>query len=261
MLNSRYVHLHEALGLGVMWLKQDARVLIAQQSNSDTIVAKHQQPESSVKTSNPSAQSARLAALQQLNNINQKISKQTSSNKTQVSLNKNIPNSPPIAPLSGSLKTNQADVEHKVKMKTVRVMVLSVCASLQDLAVGKLFSGEDGILLNKMLQAIGLQNDDVLFSTWLKDMPDFNPKPPQTIVADAFWRVQQEYQNGGEPILLLLGDFFQRPEVMTYVQELGKNVRYFWIDHPMRIASNAALKRPAWTTLQKMQTALYDRLK
>lgn len=241
MLNTRYIHLHEALGLGPMWLHNNARVL-------SPIVPSHPTETEHKSTDNltlttpkkPSASSARLAVLQKItaaaepeNRANEdKIAEETAAQPSDLT-----------SPVSGSLKP-------------VRVMVLSVCASPNDVAAGQLFSGEDGVLLGKMFAAIQLAPENVHLTTWLKDLPDFNPKPEIAAVQAALPRVQAEYQACGEPVLLLLGDFFQRPDVMEQVRQLGDDVRHFHIAHPMRIASNSTLKRPAWATLQALQREL-----
>lgn len=253
MLASRYIHLHEALGLGPMWLKQTARILPSHSVNTTTInqhtqhAPTTQQP--SVAAPKPTTSSARLTTLQHVSNH----IKQTNNliDPTTTTANNNHTNTPIstqewLQTLSGSITP-------------VKLMALSVCASPADIAAGKLLSGEEGTLFNKMLAAIHLMPQEVFLTTWLKDLPDFLPKPPIEKVAEAFPRVQAEYELSGRPILLLLGDFFQRPDVIVHIKQLNSNVAYFHIPHPMRILNNPTLKRPAWDTLQIMQRHLLSK--
>lgn len=249
MLDTRYIHLHEALGLGAMWLRQGARILTPIASDTPvapTVSAPAASEVATPRVSTPQAQSARLAALQ-------KVGGQAATANT----TKHMPTET-VTPTPETMKTidTQLPTHFSGSLKPVAVMVLSVCASPEDVATGRLFSGQDGDLLRKMLAAIGLGEEDVLLNTWLKDLPDFNPAPSPQMVEQAFARICAEYQQSGEPVLLLLGGFFERADVLQHIQKLGENVRYYTIAHPMRIASNPALKRPAWETLQQLQQAL-----
>lgn len=256
MLSSRYVHLHEALGLGAMWLKQGARVLVNDEPREqETIVAPtiniQAVPEivsnSVLRQARSKPQekmtAARLSALQR---VGSKTLQQHDEMREAV----------PLSPQKVVLSKQDWLAQLSGSIKPVRVMVLSVCASPADVAAGQLFSGEEGVLLRKMLAAINLSADDVLLNTWLKDLPDFNPKPAPEVVADALPRVQAEYELSGEPVLLLLGDFFQRPEMQAYLAQLGDKVRHFSIAHPARLINHPQLKRPAWEALQALQAVL-----
>lgn len=246
MLDTRYIHLHEALGLGAMWLRQGARMLTS--SVADTPPIAPVEPKTVAPTPTPKAQSARLAALQKVGSQTVNAAAKSAPIETE---------SVVAAPAKTAI--TELPTDFSGSLKPVAVMVLSVCASPEDVAAGKLFSGQDGDLLRKMLAAIQLGEEDVLLNTWLKDLPDFNPSPSADIVAQAFGRIQREYQQSGEPVLLLLGGFFERKDVLQHIEKLGEKVHYFVIPHPMRIASNPALKRPAWETLQAMQQVLKNR--
>lgn len=236
MLDSRYVHLHEALGLGVMWLKQGAKVIHlpdavnATASPTPSAVA----PTTPSKSHHTGINSARQAILQRLNAPT-------------------TPQTRPLSPITPEPQTEIASPVPMVDVPKVRVMALSVCASVADIAMGKLFSGEDGVLLHKMFHAINLQPEQVYLTTWLKDLPDFNPKPPTEIVQSATARLQTEWQRSQADALLLMGDFFDREDVRTEVNKIRGNKPYFTIPHPQRILSNPKLKRGAWETLQGLE--------
>ena len=186
MLDTRYVHLHEALGLGSLWLHKTAKVLPPVSA-----------PETAAKTAPPPLQ----------------------------------------------------------KQPAPSVLVLSVCASLEDRMRQKLFSGEDGALLHKMLAAIQLSPQDVHCSTWLKQSAHFNPNPSEEEVQAAWADVYQEWQQCGQPPLWLLGDFFEREDVRRCLQQCAPTP-YFVTSHPLRLLKYPQLKRAAWETLQQLKAEL-----
>ncbi|MDO4433191.1 MAG: uracil-DNA glycosylase family protein [Alysiella sp.] len=256
MLNSRYVHLHEALGLGVMWLQRNARLInVSDDANTQRLPEKNatahklqlNPPEMrSVTKQIEATLPARLQALQRVG------SKSATTNASQSVLLSQTTSSEPMPIRTAQDWQNQLSGS----IKRAKVMVLSVCASPDDVAAGKLFSGADGVLLDKMLAAVNLHENDVFLNTWLKDLPDFNPKPPNKVVQAALPRLQAEFALAGKPVLLLLGGFFEREDVKQAVAQLGQNVPTFHIAHPLRIISDPTLKRDTWTTLQAMQAVL-----
>lgn len=238
MLDSRYIHLHEALGLGAMWLKQSAKI-IGQLENRELLSAcvPHSSPMVKRKEQSKTISASRLAVLQKINSAT--LQPET------------LPeNNAPILP-----KYPTDSVENYLKILSVpkaRVMALSVCASPADVVAGQLLSGSDGELFTKMLAAIQLNQNDVWLSSWLKDLPDFSPKPPTEAVQAAAPRVQAEWQLCGAKALLLMGNFFERDDVKAQLPVAPT----FYIPHPQRILNDPTLKRSAWETLQQLQQFL-----
>lgn len=241
MLNSRYVHLHEALGLGVMWLKQCAKVIDLPHNKPHSAPASPSKRISSpVSVYNGEMHPARLAVLQKIQSVTLPSASPQNTNIPQTTEQPDVYSTADyVVQLSGSLKT-------------AKVMALSVCASPADVMAGKLLSGEDGVLFHKMLTAIQLSEDDVYLSSWLKDLPTFTPKPSTEMVQAAAPRIQAEWQLCGAKALLLMGEFFERDDVKACLP----NAPTFVIAHPQRILSNTTLKRPAWEVLQKLQKHL-----
>ena len=247
MLNSRYIHLHQALGLGAMWLNQHAQIRPTQGSlkaegfngvkttpahPSATPTPSHNTPQPTQPchtNPNPATQGNALAKIRQ-----------------------RTPSHPPATPTPQPIPTPL----HSPTIHPAKLLILSVCPSVDDIAAGKLFSGANGEMLHKMLHAIALPPEQAHFSTWLKNSPDFNPRPDaQTIIAAAP-SIVQEWQQTRAQAMLLLGDFFHRPEVQTALNAIAPAAARYHIPHPMRLASNPQLKRSAWETLQKLQAAL-----
>lgn len=269
MLNSRFVHLHEALGLGAMWLNQDARLNTASITSSSQISSpqakmieaentanKHipLQTTFSPKKSSAStlisipANNARLAALQRVGSR---------------TLTAATPQNSPIDPntetskTSDTINTNQPLTQLAKPISPAKVLALSVCASPADIAAGSLFSGEDGQLLSRMFAAIQLQSNDVHLDTWLSGLPDFNPKPPKETVIAATDRIQNLWQASDACAILLMGDFFERDDVRIELDKICPAQARFIIPHPLRILSNPKELRPiAWEVLQNLRDYL-----
>ena len=223
MLDTRYVHLHEALGLGALWLHKTAKVLPPVSA-----------PETAVKTALPPLQKQPAPPVRD--------------------------NAPPVRhahpqPEPQPELAERSNISWAEPPRPARVLVLSVCASLEDRMQQKLFSGEDGALLHKMLAAIQLSPQDVHCSTWLKQSTHFNPTPSEEEVQAAWADVYQEWQQCGRPPLWLLGDFFEREDVRRCLQQCAPTP-YFITSHPLRLLKYPQLKRAAWDTLQQLKAEL-----
>lgn len=249
MLDSRYIHLHEALGLGPMWLSRSAHLHSVIQSpaivDSSTMVSAQedtsllsQRSETKLNTE----VSARISTLKMVGSKTLTPLVEESVNESKVLV----------------YTTESWQQKLMGSIPQVKVMAMSVCASPRDITTGQLFSGEDGQLLQKMFAAIQLSMKDVYLTTWLKDLPDFNPIPPEETVQAAFTRVQAEYLLAGKPLLLLLGDFFQRADVQHCINLLDSSIQYFMIPHPMKLIRYPELKRATWDTLQVLQRNLLN---
>ena len=251
MLNSRYIHLHQALGLGIMWLNQHAQIRPAQ---------------GSLKTENATQAQPNLAHLNAANTSNARFNatpNRTSNTAIQGNALAKIRQRSPYHPSSAPTATPQPTIApqptpsiHTPALLPAKLLILSVCPSVDDMAAGKLFSGADGEMLHKMLHAIALPPEQAHFSTWLKNSPDFNPRPDAQTITAAAPSIAQEWQQTQAQAMLLLGDFFHRPEVQTALNAIAPASARYHIPHPMRLASNPQLKRSAWETLQQLQAAL-----
>ena len=166
------------------------------------------------------------------------------------------PSHTPATPTPQPISTPQTTPLHSPTIRPAKLLILSVCPSVDDMAAGKLFSGADGEMLHKMLKTIALPPAQAHFSTWLKNSPDFNPRPDAQTITAAAPDIAREWQQTQAQAMLLLGDFFHRPEVQTELNNIAPASARYHIPHPMRLAGNPQLKRSAWETLQKLQAAL-----
>ena len=286
MLDARYVHLHEALGLGPMWLPASARIRQPEKPEADaggnTDAPQHP---SSLKTAAHKVQAAAptrpAAAAQHADGAGfaetPPVPARTPAPRaTRAPQTTTAPNSPRLAALQrvGSTTLEPAPaaavqespaatptVEHYLerlagRVPAARLMVLSVCPSPADVAARRLFSGAEGELLDKMLAATRLSREDSYLSCWLKGLPDFRPQPAAEDVAAAAARVDAEFRLSGARALLLMGRFFERDDVRGHLQRIAPDVPHFYIDHPQQMLHKPQLKRKAWEGLQKLQAAL-----
>ena len=286
MLDARYVHLHEALGLGPMWLPVAARIRQPEKPAADA-GGSSDAPErpSSLKTAAHKVQAAAparpAAAAHHADGAGfaetPPVPARTPAPRaTRAPQTTTAPNSPRLAALQrvGSTTLEPAPaaavqespaaaptVEHYLerlagRVPAARLMVLSVCPSPADVAARRLFSGAEGELLDKMLAAIRLSREDSYLSCWLKGLPDFRPQPAAEDVAAASARVDAEFRLSGARALLLMGHFFERNDVRGHLQRIAPDVPHFYIDHPQQMLHKPQLKRKAWEELQKLQAAL-----
>ena len=285
MLDSRYIHLHEALGLGPMWLNATARTVAGTGQPENRVSAPEAAPPAATADSTagkaatapvppsrpapiptPSAgQSEKQRQPEKSHTVRRTLSPENAklhpdhlATLRQVNSDSlYAPPPPPAKPAAPEYPSKSIEAylaELTGRIAPASVMALSVCASPADLAAGRLFSGEDGVLLEKMLAAVQLAPQDVFFGSWLSDLPDFNPKPPIGAVAAATARVAAECRLTGARALLLMGGFFEREDVIAQVRTLA--LPYFVIPHPQRILADPSLKRGTWNTLQAMRAEL-----
>lgn len=252
MLDGRYVHLHEALGLGPMWLQQNAKITgrlpektaAPPRPRLNVPAAATPTPPPAAPVSNPppvgsNIHPARLAALQRIG-----------SSRLQTPAAAEPPTQPAV------LTAEHYLAELRGQIQPAALMVLVMCASPADTVSGSLLSGEDGVLFDKMLAAIGLARPQIHLSCWLKRAPDFNPEPPADEVAAACPRLHAELQLARPKALLLMGRFFERADVAQHLHKLGSGIPSFHIPHPQQMLDDPQLKRPAWQTLQNLQAAV-----
>lgn len=256
MLSSRYLHLHEALGLGPMWLKQSAKVLPAPASASPPSSSAAPQPQADPSPAGPVAarnpSHARLAAMAAVNKTLHVSD--CPDNRPDKPSEKGLPEhaapEPSATPAPAAAPVVAADVP------PVRVMVVSICPAPEDSAAGRLFSGEAGVLLDNMLAAIDLKPTDAHKTAWVKTAAVFTPTPSAEEIAAALPQLQAELTAAQAESVLFLGQIFEQPHHNGIIRELCGNLPHFVIPHPARLLRQPQLKRKAWTELKKLKQVL-----
>lgn len=279
MLSSRYLHLHEALGLGPMWLKRGAKTIPAAFAAPKAGMPK---PEAaSVQTTIPrqertlsaGAHQARLSAIAAVHGGNQqdvaerempspqtaaveaarqpeaKPKQETPADKQTRSI-RNTADLPAAPHLSDDLPRLSATV------KTARLMVVSICPSTEDTLHGELFHGETGVLLDNMLAAIRLSPQQAHKTSWVKAAPVFSPHPSEAQIHAELLALKHELESSQARAVLFLGQVFEQREMMAVMDELCGGIPYFTIPHPARLLRQPRLKAYAWQVLKKAAAVL-----
>lgn len=272
MLSSRYLHLHEALGLGPMWLNRGVKVLPAETEShqatavpappaaAQTVTAQPVQVEApdSHPVTSAEAQNARRAAIAAVGAATASVPEHASTGNTENRPSEKTTAPPAVTPATDS-PANEAEALKQSLAGTVlpaQIMVVSICPAPEDSANGRLFSGPVGILLDNMLAAIGLKTNDAHKTSWVHDTLDFSPNPDAAQINAALPRMQAELSLSQAKAVLLLGQIFEKTEHGQTIHALCGDTPYFIIPHPARLLRQPHLKAQAWQQLKKLRQAL-----
>ncbi|MDO5059101.1 MAG: uracil-DNA glycosylase family protein [Neisseria sp.] len=293
MLSSRYLHLHEALGLGPMWLKQGAKLVrpsenrpaapqhkhhiaaasdtppTLQHDTAERAVARPPAPEPHTpaatrpypppspapKRSKPvlAAHEAVMAAVGStvgaLRSRQHKPSEYGASAEFPHSQNGQ---SKAAAPATGKSREDYL-AELGDTVRPAKLMVVSVCPSPEDLAAGRLFSGQDGILLDNMLAAIGLAPEESCRLSWL-ETAEFKPGIEQVMLTAP--RLSAAQSLAQARAVLFLGQFFEQNDLNDAIDAAFGTLPSFTVPHPARLLRQPQLKAEAWAVLKKLKPLL-----
>ena len=271
MLSSRYLHLHEALGLGPMWLQQGAQVLPPPNDNRPT---DNHPPaadtSSAAAASTPAHHSSQSAHARQA--VMAAVGGET---KTPAASTPNAKIAPPaIAPvvaapipidtlspatLPAALAQCQRCDLHRQRRQPLpghgslqaKLLVVSPNPAPEDDMAAQLLSGEAGVLLHNMLAAIHIDPATVYFTSQVKCTPNatLQVNPTETAACTPF--LQQQIAWLQPQAVLLLGQSFQHMAAEA-LAELLQHRPYVIVPHPARLLRQHQLKTEAWQALQKL---------
>ena len=254
MLESRYLHLHEALGLGPMWLKQGARLLPPPAEGQDGRFQTASDPTPTVRTAPQLAAAVHEDAKQPSGNAHAATLAAIGGASRRQSREPSVPKpAEPAANTANTLSdTLQDGIIPQTQADAARLLAVSICPAPADLAAGRLFSGADGVLLDNMLAAIGLTAADCRRTSWLPSV-EFSPDAARLQAAE---RMRHEAASGCIRAVLLLGQFFEQPENAEAVAATFGNLPVFTVPHPARMLRQPQLKARAWTELKRLRQYL-----
>ena len=269
MLSSRYLYLHEALGLGPMWLNRDAKVLAA--PPAERTAAPVAAPEAAPASVAPAAETPRepLPAAARDHNTAARPAAPVNSARAAAlaavgsrigAYEERAQENTPAEKAPAEVLPPAHDTAHYLEalagsINPAKLMVVSICPAPQDKVAGKLFSGTAGELLDNMLAAIGLSAADAHKTSWL-ELPTYEAEPPEAIVERALPRMQAECALSQPQALLLLGRFFTAAERQPLIQSLAGELPVFYVPHPAQLLRQPQLKAEAWAELKKLRTLL-----
>lgn len=241
MLSARYLHLHEALGFGPMWLKRGAVVLpSATLPESPTQIRPQKQTVLSIPQ-RPSEQHTGQARLKTMKALE----------TAAVPTRKPVPETE--TPLPG---VSDGIAPVPAASGITKLAVVSLCPPIEDAVYGQLFYGKAGVLLDNILKAVGLDAAYVHKTCWVKTAAVGNPMPSEQAVADALGQIARELDGCRAPAVLFLGQAFVNPERQAMIETLCGSRPFFIIDHPARLLRQPELKARAWQVLKQLKHAL-----
>ncbi len=275
MLDSRYLHLHQALGLGPMWLNKHATIQ-AQAPSNETLNNTHEKnlrPKITVPTSAPKApinnpNTPKMVMPQTAQAIREKLSKTLKvhipePSKSTVAQKDNTPKAVinfehmSLTDLQAACKDCQACELHQSRRQAIfglgslpaRLLIVTSNPSPKDDMNNTLLS-DVAPLWQNMLRALALPEQDIFVTSWVKCTPH------QTLSTTAAHReacmnILQEQARHVEAILFLGNQDY---DLEKTVQAWGKP--YFRIAHPARLLRQPALKAQAWQSFKAIQALL-----
>lgn len=239
MLSARYLHLHEALGLGPMWLKQAAAVLPLKNTPAPSAQARPQTVRAApIRPSQPHNGQARLETMKALETAAVHTRKPTPETET------------PLPDLSDGIAPVPA------ASGITKLAVVSLCPPIEDAVYGQLFHGKAGVLLDNILKAVGLDAAYVHKTCWVKTAAVGNLMPSEAAIETATVSIMQELDGCRAPAVLFLGQAFVQPERQTMIETLCGSRPFFIIDHPARLLRQPELKARNWQVLKQLKHAL-----
>lgn len=277
MLSSRYLHLHEALDLGPMWLKRGAKLVAADAENerqTDVQTAATHRPSENTAPPAPTSAAPVAAPDPTRNAAVRTAATQRPSENARAAAMAAVGSSiggyyksqeraaqlaaPPerraaeaAAPVFRSVAEHKAALADSVA--PARVMAVSVCPAPEDIAAGHLLGGAAGVLLGNMFAAIGLADADVRRTSWLQNS-EFSPSAAQ--IEAAATRVQAERELCGASAVLLLGRF-DHPAHAAALPQVFADIPVFAVPHPARLLRQPELKAAAWQELKRLRQFLH----
>lgn len=259
MLSSRYLHLHEALGLGPMWFNQNARFVHTASENS---------PETMQSVVTQSAAATSANSKQSTSSIEQKttaaivpqaaISNENLDARQATMAALKVASQPMNEPKTTQIVEQRPSEDQPFSylptdIRIAKLMVVSICPAPEDNIAGQLFSGDSGILLNNMLAAIGLSTDQVHKTSWVKNNPLPNVSPTIEAITATLQQIILEKRHSQAKAILLLGQIFEQSELEPLIVELCGQLPYFIVPHPARLLRRPQLKQQAWQQLKKLR--------
>ena len=272
MLSSRYLHLHEALGLGPMWLRQGAQVLPPAEGNPP---AGNHPPAAAANPATPAAAPAPTPKHSTASHARQAVMAAVggetptpaAASRTEIAPPATLPVAEaPIAvdrlsaaTLPAALAQCQRCGLHRQRRQPLpghgslqaRLLVISPNPAPEDDMAAQLFSGEAGLLLHNMLAAIHIDPAAVYFTSQVKCTPNaaLQVSAAETAACTPFLQQQIEWLQ--PQAILLLGQSFEQTAPETLAGLLQQRP-YVIVPHPARLLRQSSLKAEAWQALQRL---------
>lgn len=287
MLDSRYLYLHEALGLGPMWLSQTAYLIPSEITETNTpvkndtrLVARsapdnsvHLEPVRTSHQTSPADISATQPANRHRDALRQIINQPATESVTQITKEDNTSKISPITTsdkLNISFESIPATLAactrcnlHQERCtplpgygaSNARLLVISSNPAPPDDSSRQLFSGEVGKLLSNMLAAINITAEEVFFTSQVKCAPNVSLRITDEHLQACLPYLSTQIEHIRPQAILLLGQIFSQLDQTILAQNLH-NTPYVISPHPARLLRQSHLKANAWTALKQLRNFL-----
>ncbi len=252
MLSSRYLHLHQALGLGPIWLNQSAHIIHEPQAhNNKTIPSTATAPISQQPI--VKAQPSTLAIRQQINGMVKNkaplaepksidIANETPSHTQQLDFA-----TMPLDEIHNHYQQCQACGLHQARRQPIwgigtlpcELLIITTNPTPQDDLSNTLLSNVTELWEN-MLLALNIPKDKIFTTAWVK-CASHHTLTTQKEERDACLPILKKQAEAAK-IILFLGD--QDYDLINEVKNWNKP--YFQIPHPAKLIRQPALKGQAW---------------
>ncbi|WP_370580711.1 uracil-DNA glycosylase family protein [Snodgrassella alvi] len=287
MLNSRYLYLHEALGLGPMWLSQTAYLIPSEITETNTPVKNdtrsvarsapdnsvHLEPVRTSHQTSPADISATQPANRHRDALRQIINQPATESVTQITKEDNTSKISPITTsdkLNISFESIPATLAactrcnlHQERCtplpgygaSNARLLVISSNPAPPDDSSRQLFSGEVGKLLSNMLAAINITAEEVFFTSQVKCAPNVSLRITDEHLQACLPYLNAQIEHIRPQAILLLGQIFSQLDQTILAHNLH-NIPYVISPHPARLLRQSHLKANAWTALKQLRNFL-----
>lgn len=287
MLDSRYLYLHEALGLGPMWLSQTAYLIPSEITETNTPVKNdtrsvarsapdnsvHLEPVRTSHQTSPADISATQPANRHRDALRQIINQPATESVTQITKEDNTSKISPITTsdkLNISFESIPATLAactrcnlHQERCtplpgygaSNARLLVISSNPAPPDDSSRQLFSGEVGKLLSNMLAAINITAEEVFFTSQVKCAPNVSLRITDEHLQACLPYLNAQIEHIRPQAILLLGQIFSQLDQTILAHNLH-NIPYVISPHPARLLRQSHLKANAWTALKQLRNFL-----
>lgn len=262
MLSSRYLHLHAALGLGPMWLRQGVRVEDAAASRDPAAPDIPPKAMADTPPASTPAHQARRALLSALHIGDTPATPPHHRDTPATRTTAPLPEHADWAALPQWLNDCTRCPLHTERRTPLPghgptqapLLIISPNPAPQDDLSGQLLSGEAGVLLHNMLTAAGIDPAQAYYTSQVKCTPNASIHPGADARAACLVFLQRQLAWLQPKAVLLLGQDFQaHPPLLASV--LGA-LPYVIVPHPARLLRQGVLKAQAWPALQTLAAHL-----
>ena len=242
MLDARYLLLHQALGLGKMWLQKGACLNVPQQqkqaqivqSDSPVIEGAQMSPESVLTIRAPVVAQKIIVHDYDLTSLTRECIQCRS------------------CALSGCCKSPIFGQGNS----NADLLIFSACPTPEDDLIGQLFYGETGLLLCKMLAAINVDIESVYLTSAVKCSGGFKMEVGSEHYQSCMPFLMRQIELVNPKVILALGTDLELWGIQDKSILRYKNIPYFVIPHPARLIRHPAEKKQAWEILQQLEAVL-----